>query len=54
VEAFVYLVGLTLFTIFVGIYFGGRKTLRDMGHDCPKLWTRERIGQSRQKADLRS
>lgn len=33
--AFGVMVGITLVSMFVGIYFGGRHTLRNWGYDCP-------------------
>lgn len=35
-------VGVTLVLIFAGIYIGGRKTLKDWGHECPRLIERNR------------
>ena len=49
--AFMIFVGLTLTSMFVGIYFGGRHTLRSWGYDCPIKGEMVRIGQ---KVDLRS
>lgn len=52
-EALFILVGVTLFTIFVGIYVGGRKTLRDWGHDCPKMFGQGNLVKTDKKVDLR-
>ena len=35
-------VGVTLVLIFAGIYIGGRKTLKEWGHECPRLMERNR------------
>lgn len=49
-----YLVGITLATMFLGMYAGGRKTLKDWGHECPKLVELKKSVKLDKKVDLQS